>query len=123
MPLYDYSCPDCGTTNEEFHKMSAAAIETCPDCGGNKYHRLINSFRMGIVKEAEVDNGEITKKAHYDNTGERLREGDQVFQSPVSGDTIHLSGSKANRKDEVVRLLIRDGYAISSSKDVELPNL
>ncbi len=44
MPTYEYECPRCGTTFEEFQSITADPLTECPqkDCGG-KVKRLIGA--------------------------------------------------------------------------------
>lgn len=48
MPLYEYSCEDCGKTFE--HLVSARKRDDgveCPECGSENTTRLISSFAIG----------------------------------------------------------------------------
>jgi putative FmdB family regulatory protein len=49
MPTYDYDCTDCGHEFEAFQSITAAALETCPQCGG-KVQRRINGGAGLIFK-------------------------------------------------------------------------
>ena len=44
MPTYEYQCQKCGYKFEEFQRITAPPLETCPqnDCGG-KVRRLISA--------------------------------------------------------------------------------
>jgi len=33
MPIYEYTCDQCGNTTEQMQKVSDPAPETCPSCG------------------------------------------------------------------------------------------
>lgn len=47
MPVYEYSCDDCKaafTVSERISKHSAEKRPKCPECGGNKTHRVFSSF-------------------------------------------------------------------------------
>jgi putative FmdB family regulatory protein len=46
LPTYDYKCVHCGCF-EKMQKITEAALETCPECGGPVY-RLI-SRNVGVV--------------------------------------------------------------------------
>lgn len=32
MPIYEYACPTCGHTWEEWQRMDAPMVAPCPDC-------------------------------------------------------------------------------------------
>jgi len=49
MPAYEYLCDDCAARFEKRQKMSDAALETCPSCGGH-VHRLISGGAGAITK-------------------------------------------------------------------------
>jgi len=48
MPLYEYTCKDCGST---FEQLIAARDRdsgvVCPDCGSKHVQRLICAFAIG----------------------------------------------------------------------------
>lgn len=48
MPTYDYNCPQCGNF-EQFQKITAQALETCPTCG-SPVQRLISKNVAIIFK-------------------------------------------------------------------------
>ena len=49
MPAYEYLCGACGSHFERRQKMSDAAIEDCPECGGG-VKRLISGGAGAITK-------------------------------------------------------------------------
>lgn len=49
MPAYEYLCGECGLRFEARQKMSDAAIEHCPGCGGS-VRRLI-SGGAGVISK------------------------------------------------------------------------
>jgi putative FmdB family regulatory protein len=49
MPAYEYLCDACAISFERRQKMSDAAIEFCPECGG-PVHRLISGGAGAITK-------------------------------------------------------------------------
>jgi len=51
MPAYEYLCDECACHFEQRQKMSDAALETCPTCGG-RVHRLISGGAGAITKGA-----------------------------------------------------------------------
>jgi putative FmdB family regulatory protein len=79
MPTYDYGCDDCGHEFEQFQSITAAPLETCPQCGG-KVQRRINGgaglifkgsgFYLTDYKKAGSDagktGGDSAKKADGD---------------------------------------------------------
>jgi putative FmdB family regulatory protein len=34
MPVYEYSCGECGEHFEQYRKVTARSAACCPDCGG-----------------------------------------------------------------------------------------
>lgn len=48
MPTYEYECPSCGHTFEEFQSITAKPIRKCPSCGKMKVKRLIGTG-AGII--------------------------------------------------------------------------
>jgi len=49
MPAYEYLCDSCACHFEQRQKMSDAAIEHCPQCGGT-VRRLISGGAGAITK-------------------------------------------------------------------------
>lgn len=49
MPTYDYICLECKHVFEHFQSMSAAPLETCPECSG-KVQRKIGAGLQPIFK-------------------------------------------------------------------------
>ena len=49
MPAYEYECQECAVHFEQRQKMSQAALETCPQCGGH-VKRLISGGAGAITK-------------------------------------------------------------------------
>lgn len=54
MPAYEYICDDCATRFEQRQKMSDAALEKCPACGG-AVHRLISGGAGAITGHAQAE--------------------------------------------------------------------
>jgi putative FmdB family regulatory protein len=51
MPTYEYQCDSCGAKFEEFQRMTAAPLKTCPKCKkSGKVHRLISAGAGFIFK-------------------------------------------------------------------------
>lgn len=42
MPIYEYSCPDCGVEFERMRKLSDPPLTVCPDCGRENVRKLIS---------------------------------------------------------------------------------
>jgi putative FmdB family regulatory protein len=51
MPAYEYLCEECSCHFEKRQKMSDAAVEQCPECGGH-VKRLISGGAGAITKGA-----------------------------------------------------------------------
>ncbi len=48
MPIYDYECSSCGHKAEVMRKVSAAAVEACPECGKETFAKQVSapSFQL-----------------------------------------------------------------------------
>lgn len=72
MPIYEYSCPKCGTF-EHFQKFTDPALLVCPQCG-QPVKKLI-SRNIGIIYKAggyyvsDNRSSEYKQKAKEDSTG------------------------------------------------------
>jgi putative FmdB family regulatory protein len=53
MPAYEYLCEECSCQFEKRQKMSDAAVEECPECGGH-VRRLISGGAGAITKGANL---------------------------------------------------------------------
>lgn len=53
MPAYEYLCDECTCRFEKRQKMSDAAVEVCPQCGGH-VKRLISGGAGAITKGAHA---------------------------------------------------------------------
>ncbi len=51
MPAYEYRCDACDVHFDRRKKMSDAALETCPQCGGH-VRRLISGGAGAITKNS-----------------------------------------------------------------------
>ncbi|AQQ08516.1 putative regulatory protein, FmdB family [Sedimentisphaera cyanobacteriorum] len=48
MPMYEYSCEECGKKFQFFQKsMQSEKKQSCPDCGSSNVRKLISSFSPG----------------------------------------------------------------------------
>jgi len=43
MPIYEYTCTDCGHDLEVMQKMNELPLEKCPACGQNTLKKLISA--------------------------------------------------------------------------------
>lgn len=50
MPTYEYACPKCGYTFEQFQSMSEAPLKKCPKCKKTGVKRLIGGGAGLIFK-------------------------------------------------------------------------
>ena len=83
MPIYDYRCEKCGRF-EKMQKMSEAALEKCPRCGG-PVKRLI-SKNVGIVFKGAgfytTDNQKVKDQARSLNK-ERQKDNQALLDGDV----------------------------------------
>jgi putative FmdB family regulatory protein len=116
-PLYDQECPDCDHRFTDFRRMEDYdAVVPCPECGFCETDRLMSARVSVVMKGSTPDANEMTRKAHG------LQRGDQIFENPRSGETVHLTGSKKERQGQIARSLESAGYQVTSTRDVEVPN-
>lgn len=50
MPTYEYACPKCGHTFEQFQSMQDAPLKKCPNCKKTGVKRLIGGGAGLIFK-------------------------------------------------------------------------
>jgi len=43
MPIYEYRCDDCSHRGEFLQKVSDAPIKSCPECGSEKFTKLVSA--------------------------------------------------------------------------------
>jgi putative FmdB family regulatory protein len=101
MPTYDYDCTECGHAFEEFQSITAAPLETCPQCGG-KVQRRINGgaglifkgsgFYLTDYKRAPAGNGKSGNEA-------AKKDGDTAAQKE-GGDTSKKEGSEKGTSEK-----------------------
>ena len=61
MPIYEYSCTDCGHKLEIMQKINESPLENCPACGQNTLKKLVSAaaFHLkGTGWSAKRDNPE-----------------------------------------------------------------
>lgn len=56
MPLYEYTCADCGKTSEILVK-SASDSPVCPHCGGKRMAKEFSTFAAKGLKADHVHTG------------------------------------------------------------------
>jgi putative FmdB family regulatory protein len=54
LPAYEYLCDECACHFEQRQKMSDAAIDRCPECGGH-FKRVISGGAGAISKGASQE--------------------------------------------------------------------
>jgi len=62
VPTYDYLCPDCEYTFEEFQQMSDPLLRKCPKCGKRKLRRLFGTGAGIIFKGSGFYETDYKKK-------------------------------------------------------------
>jgi putative FmdB family regulatory protein len=97
MPTYDYACADCSHEFEQFQSISAAPLETCPQCGG-KVARRIHGGAGLIFKGSGFYLTDYKKpSAGSPSTGSGSEGGDKNAgdsAKKADGDTAKKEGSK-----------------------------
>ena len=48
MPIYEYSCSNCGHYLTRLQKFNEAALVDCPACGGSKLRKLISAAKFQL---------------------------------------------------------------------------
>lgn len=48
MPIYEYTCPDCGHQDEHMQKLADAPLTTCPSCGKTNYVKKISAAGFAL---------------------------------------------------------------------------
>ncbi|HOG49179.1 MAG TPA: zinc ribbon domain-containing protein [Lentisphaeria bacterium] len=44
MPIYEYSCPDCGNNFSHLHKRLGESVPECPKCHGKNSKKQFSTF-------------------------------------------------------------------------------
>jgi len=63
MPIYEYSCRDCGIIIEKIQKVGARSLRKCGECGG-KLEKLISRSAFHLKGGGWFDSG-------YSNSGKK----------------------------------------------------
>lgn len=79
MPTYDYKCLDCGHTFEEFQRITAEPLTTCPKCKGH-VKKLIGAGGVPIFK------GSGFYQTDYKNNSSRSSSSSSEKKSSSSSD-------------------------------------
>jgi putative FmdB family regulatory protein len=55
MPVFDYSCSDCGKTYDVYHKVREVAEDViCPHCGSVKHKKLFSAATVSMGGSASA---------------------------------------------------------------------
>jgi putative FmdB family regulatory protein len=82
MPIYEYSCRDCGITIEKIQKVGARSLRKCGECGG-KLEKLVSRSAFHLKGGGWFDSG-------YTNSGKA----GSADKSEKSGTSESTSSSK-----------------------------
>ncbi len=52
MPIYEYSCSNCGRTSEAIQRMSDPPLVHCPLCGSKGIEKLISAASIGMSERS-----------------------------------------------------------------------
>lgn len=89
MPTYQYKCTDCNHEFEEFQRISADPIKTCPECGG--FTERVITGGVGFVLKGS---GFYTTDYRSDSYKKEMKK-DEVTSKP----DISKSSSKEAKKE------------------------
>ena len=92
MPTYEYVCPDCEHSFEEFQSITAPAISKCPACGKRKVKRLIGRgggviFRGSGFYETDYRSESYKKAAKADSESSSTKSSDSKSGSTEGAKT------------------------------------
>ena len=100
MPTYDYVCDDCGFGFEEFHSITADALEICPECKKPKLRRLIGGGAAILFKGPgfyETDyRSESYKKDATKNEADSLAKSDATKSDAAKSDAAKSDATKSD---------------------------
>jgi len=85
MPIYEYSCRDCGITIEKIQKIGARALRKCGECGG-KLEKLVSRSAFHLKGGGWFDSG-------YTSSG-KAASADKSEKSEKSGTSESTSSTK-----------------------------
>jgi len=54
MPIYEYSCPDCGNQFSHLHKRLGETAPACPKCQGANARKRISTFSARVAAPASA---------------------------------------------------------------------
>ena len=97
MPIYEYSCPDCGQRFERLQKMSEPPVQVCPTCGEGNVRKLISqtSFVLkggGWYKDHYGLKGGSSESAASSSSGPESKPTSGTESKPTSGTESKGSG-------------------------------
>ncbi|MBO4334972.1 MAG: zinc ribbon domain-containing protein [Desulfovibrio sp.] len=108
MPIYEYQCPKCGRTFEEWVKVSEAhGEEACPDCGtfsprlisqtsfvlkGGGWYVTDYGYRKGVKEDSEA--------AKATDAGAKDEKKGEKSQETKASDSGKTQGSDKNAKPQ-----------------------
>ena len=98
MPIYEYSCHECGNDFEEIQKFSDPPIELCPSCGSLEAKRKVSVSAFHLKgggwykdgysdKKNESENKEKTEKEKNKDSEKKTSAKDNKSSSEKSGIT------------------------------------
>lgn len=110
MPIYDFQCSSCGFKDEVMRKISAAAIELCPQCGAETFSKQLSApsfqlsgsgwyatdFKNGSAKPAAttMSNPESAKK----NDSAEAKSGDGAAADKTREKSAETASEKSGEK-------------------------
>ncbi|MFO0753422.1 MAG: FmdB family zinc ribbon protein [Thermodesulfovibrionales bacterium] len=99
MPIYEYSCLQCGKRHEIMQKFSDAPLAECPDCGGEMKKLISNtSFVLKGTGWYVTDYGSSDRKKGKDtDTGTPEK---KATETKAEGKSETKSETKTETKSE-----------------------
>lgn len=65
MPIYEHTCPDCGSFDDYRKIKDAAKLPACPECGHKKCARVWQRRAQAVVKV--IGSGDTTTAIYDEN--------------------------------------------------------
>jgi putative FmdB family regulatory protein len=104
MPIYQYQCPECGSSHEVIQKLSDPALDICPECGSRKVEKIASTFAIGVRERSVTQPKGVQAVGHRScsvldlSVPSRFRHPYLTFPL-VKGDLPQVKGTKREKKE------------------------